>query len=751
MPEATIRSPLLATPARKTSTPDTLSQSIRRVGVLDRLSATHRQVTVIQAAAGSGKTVLAAQLAHEQPHPIAWVTLDPTDNDPVVLISTVMDALSRAGLDGSWGDAPLTSDDPTYTRVVVPHFRIQLEAQPAPVTLVLDDAHEVNSPAAVGLLRTAVDSLPTGSHVIVIGRNLNNLPLASWLARGQAALVTDTDLAMDAAEVAEFLAQFGGGIPVPTEVQDLLESTHGWPIAVYLGSRLGDPSQLGDLTYFGAFLENEVLRDADAETIGFLTQTSPLLDLSADLCDHVLQHDRSGALLMQADEASLLVTRSSDHTWFRLHPLLREHLQRRLLLERPGEYRAVTYRAAEWSLSAGHVDRAIAYAHESGDLALLGSTVWEGATQALITGQVQRVVSWLDGVDDATIGRSCALSLTATWCAIYRGRAADAHRWGQSVFANVYEGWEAQLDRSSVEAGLALLLSTNGALGFERSSALAADAMQSLPRDHVVRPFAQMLTGWMQALGGQADVGIRNLNQSLLLARSEGLVGTEVEAQALLATVLLSRGDIPAADTLVRDALQNWEARGLTHFLASGALLSGPAAFLAARAGDEDEAASRLRQAQEAALTFGTVFPWLNVISHAFSAAAHATLGDRTQAGHHLETAVAAARGLDTSPLLADLLAMARESVEQEFRLAALSRAERRVFDRLLTRATLREIADSLFVSPETNKTQTGSIYRKLGVSSRRDLQELGEPLFPAGLLSTGQTREPARRMSHDN
>ena len=745
MPEATIRSPLLATPARKTSTPDTLSQSIRRNEILDRLSEAQRRVTVIQAAAGSGKTVLAAQLAHEQPHPIVWVTLDPTDSDPVVLISSVMDALSRGGLDGGWGDAPLTSDDPTYTRVVVPHFRIRLEAQPRPVTLVLDDAHEVSSPAALGLLRTAVDSLPAGSHVIVAGRNLNNLPLASWLSSGQAALVTDADLAMDAGEVTEFVAQFGS-TPGATAVQQLLESTRGWPIAVYLGSRLGDPSRLGDLTYFGAFLDNEVLRDADEETIRFLTQTSPLVELSADLCDYVLEQNRSGALLMRADAASLLVTRSSNQAWFRLHPLLREHLQRRLQGERPSQYRAVTHRAAEWSLTAGYVDRAIAYAHESGDLALLGTTTWEGATQALITGQVQRVITWLEGVDDVTIGRSCALSLTATWCAIYRGHAADAHRWGQSVFANVYEGWEAQLDRSSVEAGLALLLSTNGALGFERSSALAADAMRSLPGDHVVRPFAQMLTGWMQALGGPTDVGIENLNQSLLLAQSEGLVGTEVETKALLATVLLSRRDIATADRLVREALQTWEERGLTHFLASGALLSGPAAFLAARSGEDAQAAQRLRQAHEAVLTFGPVFPWLNVISHAFSAAAQAILGDRIQAGHHLEAAMAAARGLDTSPLLADLVAMAHETVEGEFRLAHLSQAERRVFERLLTRATLREIADSLFVSPETIKTQTGSIYRKLGVSSRRDLQELGEPLFAARLLAPGAHRSTPRR-----
>lgn len=258
-----------------------------------------------------------------------------------------------------------------------------------------------------------------------------------------------------------------------------------------------------------------------------------------------------------------------------------------------------------------------------------------------------------------------------------------------------------------------------------------------------------MLTGWMQALGGQADVGIRNLNQSLLLARSEGLVGTEVENQALLATVLLSRGDIPAADTLVRDALQNWEARGLTHFLASGALLSGPAAFLAARAGDEDEAASRLRQAQEAALTFGTVFPWLTT-----SSATRSLLLPMRPSGTGPKPATTSRRrwrrprGLDTSPLLADLVAMARESVEQEFRLAALSRAERRVFDRLLTRATLREIADSLFVSPRDEQDPDGLHLSQVGrvVASRPPRTRIPFP----GRLAVHRT-DPGTRTKNES
>ena len=50
-----------------------------------------------------------------------------------------------------------------------------------------------------------------------------------------------------------------------------------------------------------------------------------------------------------------------------------------------------------------------------------------------------------------------------------------------------------------------------------------------------------------------------------------------------------------------------------------------------------------------------------------------------------------------------------------------LSPAELRVLPYLQTHLTLPEVAGRLFVSPNTVRSQVGSIYRKLGVSSRSE------------------------------
>ena len=213
------------------------------------------------------------------------------------------------------------------------------------------------------------------------------------------------------------------------------------------------------------------------------------------------------------------------------------------------------------------------------------------------------------------------------------------------------------------------------------------------------------------------------------MARSRGLLGTEVEASGLLATALLSRGDYSGAESLVATALRTWSQGGISHFLAAGAVIAGPAALVAARTGQAELARSQLARVREAVTMFGPFLPWLAVTHECFAAAAHALLGDKEQAGRHLASAVESAAAAPESTVLNDLLRAARTTVEGESRLAALSPAERRVFERLLTRATLREIAEELFVSPETVKTQTSSIYRKMGAASRRELQELGDRL----------------------
>jgi LuxR family maltose regulon positive regulatory protein len=64
---------------------------------------------------------------------------------------------------------------------------------------------------------------------------------------------------------------------------------------------------------------------------------------------------------------------------------------------------------------------------------------------------------------------------------------------------------------------------------------------------------------------------------------------------------------------------------------------------------------------------------------------------------------------------------------------SSLTMAELRLLPFLPTHLTFPEIAEQLFVSPHTVKSQVKSVYRKLGVASRGEavalLADLGTPL----------------------
>jgi DNA-binding CsgD family transcriptional regulator len=65
--------------------------------------------------------------------------------------------------------------------------------------------------------------------------------------------------------------------------------------------------------------------------------------------------------------------------------------------------------------------------------------------------------------------------------------------------------------------------------------------------------------------------------------------------------------------------------------------------------------------------------------------------------------------------------------------LASLRPAEQAVWSYIGTRLTVKEIAEQMHLSADTVKTHLSSIYRKLGLASRRDAQQLYDDLAAGG------------------
>ena len=136
--------------------------------------------------------------------------------------------------------------------------------------------------------------------------------------------------------------------------------------------------------------------------------------------------------------------------------------------------------------------------------------------------------------------------------------------------------------------------------------------------------------------------------------------------------------------------------------------------------------------------------PWLTLQAHLALGHAASLRGNRDEAADLVDRAAAILAGVDGAVgVTAQLSALSRDVAERDASPAvgpaALTVAELRVLQLLTTHLTIPEIADRLYVSRNTVKSQTIAIYRKLGTSSRSGAVHAASV---AGLL------EPAARAS---
>jgi LuxR family maltose regulon positive regulatory protein len=71
--------------------------TVTRRRVVSRLLDGNARVVTLIAPPGYGKTTVLALWAAREPRPVAWLTLDDLDNDPAVLVRSLVAALARIG------------------------------------------------------------------------------------------------------------------------------------------------------------------------------------------------------------------------------------------------------------------------------------------------------------------------------------------------------------------------------------------------------------------------------------------------------------------------------------------------------------------------------------------------------------------------------------------------------------------------------------------------------------------------------
>jgi LuxR family maltose regulon positive regulatory protein len=712
---------------------------IERTQLIADLVDDERPVVAVLAPAGYGKTTLVRSWSLVESRPVAWLTADPGDDDPVVFLRHAARALHQiAALDGV--EALLASRAPNVAGRVLPALAAALADGRSPFVLVIDDVHRISSSTTADVIDVLVDNAPPGSRVVLVGRSAPALRLTRRALAGDVQEIRD-DLLRLREDQAVALLQAGLPGIQGDDARSIARWSEGWPAGLrmaVIGLDGAPDRQRVDVIRTAAsdrrlaeYLHEEFLQHLDTETRDFLTMTSILEQFDVDLCDAVLGHgDSSGHLrsLIAADNPFLVA--SDDERWWRYHHLFGDLLLSELRRRRPGVEAVLRRRAAIELSRRGFAEAAVAQALATGDSSFAARVIYEHVPMTLNLGASASIERWVAEMPRGAEVEPLA-ALSSGWFAYGRLAGDEIARWIAVV--------ERAIDARPVDA----VVRVDGLATLDLRVEVAALAMaaglggvtSTVERARIVREAGPDRSQWWH-LAVLHDATARfALGEDALAALTDAEIATRgsdaahVVALSNLAILhFLSHRDDTAIEAIDRATLECDAAR-MAEFPPL-ATFHAVRAMLAARRGRLDQVAPSVEQS-EAALAIDRGFSRRGVVQTRLCLveAALAT-GDQRRAGHHLARCHEL---LTLEPAALRLHAWARRLADRhrEARAggAALTDAERRVLGELASHRTLAEIAERLYVSRNTVKTQTIAIYRKLGVSGRSAAVDRGREL----------------------
>jgi len=297
-------SSLLATKLYRPSLP---AKRVQRPQLIQRLNEgleSGRNLTLVSAPAGFGKTTCIGEWLNGLSFPVAWLSLDESDNDPVRFFTYFIAALQKVDanlgreIEGVLRSGQLPPSDVISTTLV--NDILELEGR---FLLVLDDFHVIQDRFILQVLEKLVvnllqANLPQPLHLVLLTREDPALPLARLRANNQMTEIRAGDLRFTSKEADCFLNEVMSLSLSQADIAVLEERTEGWIVGLQLaGLSIRDranPSSFiatlsGSHRFILNYLTEQVLSQQPEEIQNFLLQTSVLDKLNGDLCNAVAE------------------------------------------------------------------------------------------------------------------------------------------------------------------------------------------------------------------------------------------------------------------------------------------------------------------------------------------------------------------------------------------------------------------------------------------------------------------------------
>ncbi len=582
--------PLLVSKLSPPRLPSLLVSRQRLFSCLD--AGVERTITLLSAPAGFGKTTLVRQWMTDREMrsllpPVAWVSLDAGENDPVRFWRYVMTACQVFG--SALGQSALTS----LTTVAQPPFGLspgemalrvflnELASLEQRGILILEDYHAITELSIHEAVTFLVEHLPATLHVMVLTRTDPPFPLARLRARHQVQELRAPDLRFSLEEIATFFQQTLAHPPAASAIRHLNAHLEGWAAGLRLVSLTLSPQAKQEevnallTTVAGShrtmveYFVAEILHVQPEPLQHFLLQTSVLGRLTGSLCDTVTQRDESAHVLETLERAGLFLEALDEAgQWYRYHPLFAEAMRteasrclgRDVLL-------TVFSRASGWFERHGMFMEAVEAALSSQDMersTLLIERIIE-SQPFQVTNEFHTLRRWLEQVPEGHLRHHPVLCLSYVIALL---ASATSDRFPAAQLSHVErlllmaeQDWQVADNQPKLGEVFALRCLVAWKQEEVAQAVRAAEqALAWLPKSELTwRGVALGILGQRELLGGQLAVAQTTLLEVSMLCEATGNRTLLRVATNMLAKVFSGQGELHRAAECYRQVLR--EAR----------------------------------------------------------------------------------------------------------------------------------------------------------------------------------------------
>lgn len=530
-------------------------------------------MTLLSAGAGFGKTTLLAAWASQRSRPVAWLSLDRLDNDPLRFWSAIVAALCTSF--PTVGNATMAqmqaAPQPPQMAPFLTTLINNVASAGEEITIILDDYHVIDELSIHASLRYLIEHAPANLHLVLSTRIDPPLALSRLRACGQLVELRDADLCVSEREAVSFLQHIMRAQLSIEDSRRLAQRTEGWLAglqlaALSLGGR--DDAAAWVVAFTGSqrlildYVQDEVLAQQSPAIRRFLLRVCILPRMNAALCQAVTGNRASGEMLVALERANLFVIAlDGQRQWYRLHDLFREALLARLQVTQPTLVPILYERAAQWYEQQGLLSDAVeaalnakAFSHAAALIKRsIDSTDQQGFRQAYHT-----LCRWLGQLPEEVMRAQPALSfwyaLSTMFTSLRRTPAAWARierslQWAEQGFEaqgqrqHLGDAWELHAELAFFQDDLTSTLE------------LARQATPLLSRQNLMYATNCLVRGWEHLLAGNLEAAWHSFQEGHQRSESLGSLTGVVGASLLLAELCLARGDLRQANRYLRQAL----------------------------------------------------------------------------------------------------------------------------------------------------------------------------------------------------